>query len=130
MDKIIDRIIVWAIPLGFITGLCGFWFQPYNQMEVLGINIYVITAVLSAVSAIIVVYVVEDSPPFKTALLIVAGGLIAMTCRIVFDVISDPTSHNLLPFEYILYAFINFPVTFVVAFAFNKLFYKNNSTSG
>lgn len=115
-----NKLLVWSISLGFITGISGFWFQPYNQLEVLGINIYLITAVLSAISAIIVVYIVENSPPLKTALLLVAGGLIAMTCRIIFDVIIDPATHNLLPFEYLFYVFANFPGTFVAAFAFNK----------
>ena len=43
---------------------------------------------------------------FITAILVSIGVLIAVFCRIVFDVIHDSTTHNMLPFEIIFDSFM------------------------
>jgi hypothetical protein len=42
-----------------------------------------------------------EKRPWEIALLITTGIMISIMCRIIFDGINDPSTHNLFPFEII-----------------------------
>lgn len=41
-----------ALAAGFIIGAMAYWFQPYNESTILGVNMYVIMAAGSVLSAL------------------------------------------------------------------------------
>ncbi len=101
---------------GAIIGGMAYWFQPYNQSTVLGINIWLIISVGAFVSSFLLQLFVNEKPA-KIALLVSLGVALAVLARIIFDVtFRDSTSHNLAPFEIIICGIVTVPSAFVGVF--------------
>ena len=101
---------------GVIIGGIAYWFQPYNQSTVLGINIWLIISVGAFVSSFLLQLFVNEKPA-KIALLVSLGVALAVLARIIFDVtFRDATSHNLAPFEIIICGIVTVPSAFVGVF--------------
>lgn len=95
--------------VGLIIGGIAYWFQPYNQMTVLGLHIWLIMGVGAFLGSISLKLYLKEKP-LKIALLVSLGVALAVLARIIFDVTFwDPTSHNLAPFEIIISGIITIP---------------------
>lgn len=104
---------LWIIFVGLIVGGISYWLNPYNEMSLLGVHIYLILCI-GLVMASFFIQLFLSSNPLKTALLISFGAIMAVVIRIIYDTTFwDATSHNLAPFEILITAFIIFPSAFV-----------------
>ena len=104
---------LWIIFVGLIVGGISYWLNPYNELSLLGVHIYLILSI-GLVIASFFIQLFLSSNPKRTALLISLGAIIAIVLRIVYDTAFwDATSHNLAPFEILITAFIIFPSAFV-----------------
>ncbi len=101
---------------GVIIGGLAYWFQPYNQTTVLGVNIWVIMGIGAFLGALCLIVFLSE-PPSKIAWLVVLGVMIAILARILYDTLFwDSTSHNLAPFEFLLAGFVTIPSAFTGAY--------------
>lgn len=101
---------------GAIIGGMAYWFQPYNQSTVLGINIWLIIGIGAFIASFLLQLFVNEKPA-KIALLVSLGVALAVLARIIFDVTFwDSTSHNLAPFEIIICGIVAVPSAFVGVF--------------
>jgi hypothetical protein len=94
------KIKFLIITIGFVIGVLSYWFTPYNQDNVSGINIWWLMGLLSFFSTVIIGVYLKKA--FDSILLFICiGFVIAILSRIFFDISNDPSSHNLFPFEII-----------------------------
>lgn len=109
MKTMETKVKLGIIGVGLIIGGIAYWFQPYNQMTVLGLNIWLIMSIGSFIaSAFIMLYLKEK--PLKIALFVSLGVALAILARIIYDTIFwDSTSHNLAPFEIIIGGIVTIP---------------------
>ena len=109
MKTMETKVKLGIIGVGLIIGGIAYWFQPYNQMTVLGLNIWLIMSIGSFIaSAFIMLYLKEK--PLKIALFVSLGVALAILARIIYDTIfCDSTSHNLAPFEIIIGGIVTIP---------------------
>lgn len=106
----------WIILAGIMAGGIAYWFQPYNQSTMLGINIWLIMSTGVFITVFLLKLLSNDKPN-KIALLVSSGVILAVFARIVYDVTFwDSTSHNLAPFEIVICAFVVLPVAFAGAY--------------
>ncbi len=102
--------------VGLIIGGIAYWFQPYNQSTVLGINMYLIMTVGAIFASLLLKLFVNEKSP-KIALLVSLGVVLAILARIIYDTTFwDSTSHNLAPFEIIFCGIITIPSAFAGTF--------------
>ena len=106
------KIVILIILVGIIAGGFSYWFNPYNEMRFLGIHIYKLMSSGAFLGSLIMTLILNEKP-WKIALLITAGIIIGIMCRIVFDGINDSSTHNLFPFEIIIALFITVPSAFI-----------------
>ncbi|WP_430927594.1 hypothetical protein [Polaribacter marinivivus] len=97
--------IITSIIVGFLIGALSYWFNPYNEMYVAGINIYKILGFGSFISSILLTYFLKEKF-YRTALFMTLGVFFAVFSRIVYDIKIDGSSHNLFPFEIIFTSII------------------------
>ena len=110
-DKI--RIRIGITLVGLIIGGIAYWFQPYNQDTVLGINMWIIMSMGTFIASFLLVLFINEKPP-KIALLVSLGVALAVLARIIYDTpFYDSTSHNMAPFEIIICGIVTIPSAFV-----------------
>ena len=101
--------------MGLLAGALSTWFQPYNQLEVMGVDYRIIMAIAALVLAFFYKLLFR-SGTVNTGLFIGYGIITALFIRIIIDVIKDPTDHNLWPIEVAIFVVIAFPSAFVGAY--------------
>lgn len=102
-----------ATVTGIFIGAIAYWFQPYNQTTVLGVNMWLIMGIGALLGALLLMLFLQEKPS-KTALLVSLGVIFAIFARILFDTLFwDPTSHNLAPFEILFAGFVTVPGAFI-----------------
>jgi hypothetical protein len=67
--------------------------------------------------------VFRKNQPSWNALTVSFGVMLGMLSRILVDILLDPTSHNLFPFELMIGLVIVLPVCFVGAYLIHGVFY-------
>lgn len=104
-----NKVKIGTTLVGLIIGGTAYWFQPYNQLTILGIHIWLIMGVGTFLGSIgLMLYL--NQKPLKTAMQVCLGVGLAVITRIVYDVtLWDSTTHNLAPFEIIITAIITIP---------------------
>ncbi len=107
-----NKIVNLVILIGIIVGGLSYWFIPYGEMNLLGVHIYILMASGAFLGSLILNLLLNEKP-WNIALLITAGVLVAVVCRIAFDIIKDSSTHNLFPFEIIAVLFITVPSAFI-----------------
>lgn len=102
-DFLKDRTIQIALAAGIFGGAATYWFQPYNDRYLLGVDIYLLMAILALLFSL-GVGLARRERWFQIAAFLCAGFVISFMGRIFYDItFIDKTHHNLWPFE-ILYA--------------------------
>jgi hypothetical protein len=107
-----NKIVKLIILVGIMVGGLSYWFNPYDELSLLGISIYKLMgagAFLGSLSLTLIL----NKRPWEIAILITTGIMISIMCRIIFDGINDPSTHNLFPFEIIAALFISVPSAFI-----------------
>lgn len=102
------RIRLVAIAaLGCLAAGFVLWPIPYDDVAMLSrdfLTPYAIAGVVAAVAARLAIH----ESTLRTAGLISAGFASATGLRAIVDLVGDPTSHNLLPFELAIAAVVGF----------------------
>jgi uncharacterized membrane protein YccC len=107
------RIRIGITLVGLVIGGIAYWFQPYGQDTVLGINMWLIMSMGAFIASFLLMLFVNEKPP-KIALLISLGVALAVLARIIYDTtFYDSTSHNMAPFEIIICGIVTIPSAFV-----------------
>lgn len=83
---------------GLTCSILAFGFIPYGGTRLAGIHIYWILAGTVLAAAVWASFRIR-LPAVRIVLWLCAGVVTGLFGRILFDMIQDPTTHNLLPFE-------------------------------
>lgn len=93
-----NKMKLFPAIIGLVCGALCYWFNPYNEMYVLGIDIYYLMATLAFLSMAAFRYV-HKKHELSTPVFFCIGFVISVLGRIFFDISNDPSSHNMFPFE-------------------------------
>lgn len=104
-----------AFVLGVLAGAISTWFQPYNELEIFGVDYRIIMSVAALLFAFLFRYF-SEAKTYTTGIYIGAGILSALILRIIVDLLSDSTDHNLWPIEVAIFVLIAFPSAFIGAY--------------
>ena len=107
-----NKIVILIIFVGIMAGGLSYWFNPYNELSLLGISIYKLMGAGAFLGSLSLTLILNEKP-WKIALLITTGIIIGIMCRIIFDGINDSSTHNLFPFEIIIALFVSVPSAFI-----------------
>lgn len=103
------------ISLGILVGAIGYWTSDFSIDGEFAKVIYTILGPGAFICTIISFALKRKSPGF-TALLVSLGIMLGMLSKIFYDMIKDPSSHNLFPFELLLGLVIVLPAAFMGSF--------------
>jgi len=104
-----------VVLVGLIIGAIAFWFQPYSEINVLGLQSVIMSGGAFLASFLLTTLLVKR--PGQIAPWVSLGVGIAVILRIIYDVTFwDPTSHNLFPFVIIVCGIVTVPPAFVGAY--------------
>ena len=107
-----NKVFIWITLAGLIIGGVAYWFQPYNQSTVLGINMYLIMSIGAFFASFLFKFFGNEKSP-KIAMLVSLGIALAVLARIIYDTtFYDSSSHNLAPFEIIICGIVTIPSAF------------------
>lgn len=108
--------------MGSLIGALGYWTADFSNDRALFESVYFIKAP-GAFLAVLIAGVFRKKQPAWNALLVTFGVLLGMLSRIVVDILGDPTSHTLFPFELLIGLVIVLPVCFLGAYLIHAVFY-------
>ena len=98
-----------VIGVGFVIGALSVWFVAYDKQVIMGVSSYTLIGIGSFVASLCLSLFRNDHPK-QLALRVYLGILLAAIARIAYDTtLVDPTSHNLFPFELIVYTIFSLP---------------------
>lgn len=110
------------IAIGFLVGIIGYWTIDFSDDRALYNTVFKImgpgTFIGSVISALY-----RKKSPFSNALMICLGVLFGMLSRIFWDMIQDPGSPKLFPFESMISLAIVIPTAFLGAFLIYSVFW-------
>ena len=105
-----------------MAGAIATWFQPYNQLEIFGVDYRLIMAVAALIFAFL--YTLFSGARTYTAGVFIGLGIIAaLVLRIVVDWFADSTDHNLWPLELAIFTVIAFPSALIGAYLAETIFW-------
>jgi len=110
------KLIILIILLGLIIGGISYWFQPYNQMQLIGGFIMIMRCTGFFLGALILMLFIKKEP-FLISLFFTFGIMLAYFARFFYDVTFwDSTSHSLAGIEVIVVQFLTIPFVFAGSF--------------
>ena len=108
--------------MGFLIGAVGYWTADFSNDRTLFESVYFIKAP-GAFLAVLIAGVFRKNQPAWNALLVTFGVMLGMLSRILVDILLDPNSHNLFPFELLIGLVLVLPVSFVGSYLVNAVFF-------
>lgn len=112
----------FIIVLGFLVGALGYWTAEFSDDRAIYNSLYYIKAPGTFI-AVILAGLIRKREPAMNALRVTLGVMLGMLSRIFYDMIQDPSSHNLFPFELLIGLVIVMPVAFLGAYLIYGVFY-------
>ena len=97
--------IKWLLLVSVLIAGMPIWFTSYHTFT--NTKIIRLSAILTILLSLLVSLITKDQSK-KVLYTIAPGFIIATIIKIIIDSISDPSTHNLLPFEMIYYAIMAF----------------------
>lgn len=95
------------------------WLMPYDKMEMASLKYLLYSVLTAAIAGGLGVYILKRKV-MGSALWTTSGFVLAIVLRLIWDVIQDPTSHNLFPVEVFIIILYSFPSSLLGArIAFN-----------
>lgn len=104
-----------AFLAGLLVGILTTWLQPYNELDVFGVDFRIITAI----AAVIISFIYRlwtGAGTRSTGIYIGTGIVSAFILRIVYDSFIASSAHNLWTLEIILFVVIAFPAALIGAY--------------
>ena len=119
-----DKWAMLNVGLGLVAASISFWPIAYAEIDMTELS-FVLTWALTAlfVGCAGVAFLKKSS--MHAAMLTTAGFIASALIRIIFELVLDPTTHNLFPFEIMLTVLSAFPSSFAGAYATSLLFKKS-----
>lgn len=108
--------------LGILVGALGHWTVDFSDERALFNSLYYVKAPGAFLVAFIGGFIWKKSPALN-ALFITLGVLLGMLSKILFDIIRDPSSHNLFPFELLIGLVFVLPVSFLGSYLAYGIFF-------
>lgn len=113
---------VLPILIGVLIGAFGYWTADFSEENALYQSVFYIKAP-GAFLATLFVGILRKNQPAWNALMVSLGVMLGMLSRIFADIIVDPSSHNLFPFELLIGLVIVLPVSFIGAYLIHGVFF-------
>lgn len=102
--------------LGIIVGAYSYWRIPYNEINLFDFHLWLLVGAGSFIASLLSTLYLNKKPRL-VALLIGLGVVLALTFRIMYDILSyDSTAHSLAPFELIFSSFQSLPMAIAGAY--------------
>ncbi len=115
-----DKRSLATIGLAFLGAAITHWYIPYEQVSLIAksfiITWFVIAFVTGALGVMLMKRAVRES-----SLLVTAGFVLAVFLRVIFEILKEPTSHNLWPFEILITILIALPASMLGAFLISSI---------
>lgn len=108
--------------LGFLVGALGYWTADFSEKDALYQSVFYIKAPGAFLVAVLAGFFRKNDPAMN-ALMVTFGLMLGMLSRIIFDIVIDPSSHNLFPFELMIGLVIIMPVAFLASYLIYGVFY-------
>lgn len=108
--------------LGICVGALGHWTADFSEDRALFDSLYYIKAPGAIILALLFGFIRRKEPALNS-LLISLGVILGMFSRIISDIIQDPSSHNLFPFELLIGLAVILPLTFFASYLVYGVFY-------
>ena len=106
------KVNIWVTLIGLLIGALLYWQTPYNEMNLLDLNMWLLAGASSLIGALLSTLIFNEKS-WRMVLFITLGVVIAILIRIIYEtIVIDSTSHNLAPFELIFGALQTFPMAF------------------
>jgi hypothetical protein len=102
------KIVKLIILVGIMVGGLSYWFNPYDELSLLGISIYKLMGAGAFLGSLSLTLILNK--PWEIALLITTG-MISIMCRIIFDGINDQV--HIFSFRNNSSSFISVPSAFI-----------------
>ncbi|MDX5338206.1 MAG: hypothetical protein LPK25_04210 [Cyclobacteriaceae bacterium] len=109
------KINLILVVLGFGVGALGHWTADFSEDRALFDSLYYIKAPGAIILALIFGFIRRKEPSLNS-LLISFGVILGMSSRILSDIIQDPSSHSLFPFELLIGLVVILPATFLASY--------------
>ena len=110
------------IAIGSLVGILGYWTLDFSEDRALYNTFFRIMGPGAFFGAMLSAFYRKKSP-FFNALMISLGVLLGMLSRILWEIILDPTSHELFPFELMSGLVIVVPAAFFGSFLIYFIFW-------
>lgn len=92
-----------------------YFFLPYNNLEIFGVNVYLLFGACSFIASFLLM-LFQSASPKKTSLLLALGAELSIITSIFLDISKDSSRHNLFPLEVFLTFVVFFSTAFVGSF--------------
>ncbi len=94
-----NKSILTSLITGLICGALSYWFQPYNDRFVLGMDIYILMGLLTFLASLLI-GLAFIKPGFIVPLYLCVGFVASVMGRIFYDItFIEKSHHNLWPLE-------------------------------
>lgn len=99
---------IYALLIGLVAGAIATWFQPYNELEIFGVDYRIIMAAAALIFAFLF-KLFSGAKTYTVGVYIAFGIITALVLRIITDTLSGTANLDLWPFEIAIFAIISFP---------------------
>lgn len=107
---------------GVLVGAFGYWRIDFLEDGALFQTVFY-TLAPGAFLVALISGIIRKNQPAMNALIISLGVMLGMLSRIVSDILKDPSSHNLFPFELMIGLVIVLPAAFLGTYLVYGIFY-------
>ena len=107
-----DKRSIFIMGLAFLVAAMVHWTVPIEELEMLN-KVFILKWSVGAFIVGVIGVIMLKQNPMQTGLLAVIGFVAAVLVRLVVDAFTEPTDHNLWPFELIVAVLVAFPFSFI-----------------
>ena len=103
------------LTFGLIAGAIADWFTGHNEIKLFGVHVYFVLSILSIAAGLLAGKISKMNPMAICGVVTLGIGL-AVVLKVIYDGSSNDSSHNLWPFEVIVFGMIGFLSSLVGVF--------------
>ena len=105
-----------------MIGAFGYWTADFSESNALYNSVFYVKAP-GTFLAMLLTGMIRKNQPAWNALMVSSGVMLGMLSRIFWDIMLDPSSHNLFPFELMIGLVIILPVSFIGSYLIHGIFF-------
>jgi hypothetical protein len=108
---------IWVVVLGIITGALANWRYAYDQLNFFENKGIWLVVILGSFLGSLAAMLLKNIHPFRASGFIWIGIITSVFLRILYDILFyDSISHNLFPFEILIYYIVSYPSALLGAY--------------